>query len=180
MFRGSVSRTVVDNDQFELANRLSEHGIDRFEQHRAPIESRDDDGDLGRHGASARLAAAEWGTASMRRRRSSRPSPEVVEQKIGGTRIESYAPEVTDRDTWPEPDMRLVEDDRLPAPALDDDALPAGWSAWISAEAAARGCPRDYVAAGLNAGASVWIGNARHVGATATILVYTLADKKGG
>ncbi len=64
--------------------------------------------------------------------------------------------------------MRLVEDDRTPAPALDNDALPAGWGDWIAAEAAARGCPRDYVAAGLIAGASAWIGNARHAGATAT------------
>jgi hypothetical protein len=69
---------------------------------------------------------------------------------------------------WPEPDMRLVEDDRPPGPALDDDAMPAGWGDWITAEAAARGCPRDYVAAGLTAGASAWIGNARHVAATTT------------
>jgi Protein of unknown function (DUF3987) len=69
---------------------------------------------------------------------------------------------------WPEPDIRLVEDDRPPAPTLDDDALPAGGGEWITAEAAARGCPRDYVAAGLIAAASAWVGNARHVGATAT------------
>ena len=69
---------------------------------------------------------------------------------------------------WPEPDMRLVEDDRPPAPALDDDALPAAGVEWITAEAEARGCPRDYVAAGLIGGASAWIGNARHIGATAT------------
>jgi hypothetical protein len=83
-------------------------------------------------------------------------------------RIVAAAPEVTDRDTWPQPDMRLVEDDRAPAPVLDDDALPAGWASWITGEADARGCPRDYVAASLIAGASAWIGNARHVGATAT------------
>ena len=47
------------------------------------------------------------------------------------------------RDLWPEPDMRLVEDDRPPAASLDDDALPAGWGDWITAEATARGCPRD-------------------------------------
>src|SRR5271170_5072696 len=70
--------------------------------------------------------------------------------------------------SWPEPDMRLVEDDRVPAPALDNDALPVGWGAWIAAEAAARGCPRDYVAAGLIVGASAWLGNARHVAATRT------------
>ena len=34
------------------------------------------------------------------------------------------APEMTVRDTWPKPDMRLIHDDRLPAPKLDDDVLP--------------------------------------------------------
>ena len=71
-------------------------------------------------------------------------------------------------ESWPPPDKRLVEDDRTPAPPLDDDALPFGWAAWIAEEAAARGCPKDYVAAALVAAASSWIGNARHVGATAT------------
>ena len=62
--------------------------------------------------------------------------------------IIAEAPEMNARDTWSEPDMRLVTDDRVPAPALDDDALPAGWESWITAEAAARACPRDYIAAG--------------------------------
>ncbi|HZT52367.1 MAG TPA: DUF3987 domain-containing protein, partial [Stellaceae bacterium] len=75
---------------------------------------------------------------------------------------------MTERDTWPEPDLRLVYDDRPLAPTLDDDALPAGWAAWIAAEAMAHGCPRDYVAVGLIAAASAWIGNARHAAATAT------------
>jgi hypothetical protein len=44
-----------------------------------------------------------------------------------------------DERAWPEPDMRLVDDDRAPAPLLDDDALPAGWGSWITTEAAARG-----------------------------------------
>ncbi len=66
------------------------------------------------------------------------------------------------------PDMRLVDDDRMPAPALDDDALPAGWVEWITNEAAAQACPRDYVAVSLIAAASAWIGNSRHIGATAT------------
>jgi hypothetical protein len=77
------------------------------------------------------------------------------------------APEVTARDTWAEPDMRLVSDDRPPAPTLYNDALPAGWEAWIIAEAAARACPRDYVGAGLIGGASGWIGNSRRIAATA-------------
>jgi hypothetical protein len=68
---------------------------------------------------------------------------------------------------WPEPDMRLIEDDHAPAPALDDDALPAGWEPWIREEAAARGCPRDYIAASLIGTASAVIGNARRVAATA-------------
>jgi hypothetical protein len=70
--------------------------------------------------------------------------------------------EKTDSDGWPEPDLRLVEDDRSPAPKLDDDALPAGWERWIGKEAEARGCPRDYIAAGLIVAASGWIGNSRH------------------
>jgi hypothetical protein len=74
---------------------------------------------------------------------------------------------MTPRDTWPRPDTRLIDDDRPPAPLLHDDALPAGWGVWISDEAAARACPRDYVAAGLIAAASAWIGNARRVMATA-------------
>jgi hypothetical protein len=63
--------------------------------------------------------------------------------------------------------MRLIEDDRTPAPKLTDDALPAGWESWIKAEAAARGCPRDYIAAGLIGLASALIGNARRIAATA-------------
>jgi hypothetical protein len=79
--------------------------------------------------------------------------------KLAVNRVTGDAP-------WPEPDMRAVEDDRAPPPAVDNDALPAGWGDWVTAEAEARGCPRDYVAAGLIGGASAWIGNARHVGAT--------------
>ncbi len=73
----------------------------------------------------------------------------------------------TAADTWPKPDLRIIEDDRVPAPKLDDDALPAGWAEWITTEAAARACPRDYVAAGLIGTASGIIGNARRVMATA-------------
>jgi Protein of unknown function (DUF3987) len=72
-----------------------------------------------------------------------------------------------DSASWPEPDMCLVEDDCVPAPMLDNDALPAGWEDWISSEAAARACPRDYGAAALIGAASGWIGNARRIAATA-------------
>jgi hypothetical protein len=81
--------------------------------------------------------------------------------------IITEAKEVTERDTWPMPDMRIIDDDHTPAPKLDDDALPAGWADWITTEAAARACPRDYIAAGLIGAASAWTGNARRVAATA-------------
>jgi hypothetical protein len=77
------------------------------------------------------------------------------------------APEATTREVWPEPDMSLVSRSRLPAPELDDDALPAGLGEYITAEATARACPRDYIAAGLISAASAWIGNARRAAATA-------------
>jgi Protein of unknown function (DUF3987) len=64
---------------------------------------------------------------------------------------------------WPTPDLRIIEDGRAAAPRLEDDALPAGWEEWIATEAAACGCPRDYLAAALITAASAWIGNARHV-----------------
>src|ERR1700752_4335142 len=81
--------------------------------------------------------------------------------------VVSLAPEMTAPDTWPEPAMRLVSEARPTAPTLYDLALPAGWEAWITAEAAACACPRDYIAAGLIGAASAWIGNARRVAATA-------------
>jgi hypothetical protein len=68
---------------------------------------------------------------------------------------------------WPEPDLRLIDDDRVPAPRLEDDGLPAGWGDWISPEAEACGSPRDYVAAALIGAASGWIGNARRISANA-------------
>jgi uncharacterized protein DUF3987 len=82
-------------------------------------------------------------------------------------RIERFSFQ-TESSGWPEPDMRLVEDDRAPAVPLEDDALPAGWEKWIAEESRARGCPRDYVAAALIAAASACVGNARHIRATAT------------
>src|SRR6476469_3869375 len=78
------------------------------------------------------------------------------------------APAFTDFDTCPEPDPHLVSDDRPAPPALEADALPAGWGDWIKMEAEARGCPQDYVASSLIAAASAWIGNARHIAATPT------------
>jgi hypothetical protein len=89
------------------------------------------------------------------------PAEEIASNTDSGLDEES------DRDSWPDPDMRLVHGDRAPAPSLDDGALPTGWESWITTEAAARTCPRDYVAAGLIGMASAWIGNARRVEASA-------------
>src|SRR5260370_32753232 len=63
---------------------------------------------------------------------------------------------------WPEPDMRLVDDDCVSAPKLPDDALPAGWESWIPTEAAARDSPRHYVAAALISPPSPWIATTSH------------------
>jgi hypothetical protein len=82
-------------------------------------------------------------------------------------RLADEAPEKTEADTWPDPDLQLIEDDRVPPPALEDTALPAGWADWIAAQAAATACPRDYVAADLLGAASAWIGNVRHAAVTA-------------
>jgi hypothetical protein len=66
-----------------------------------------------------------------------------------GVSSEPAAPQMAARHSWPKPDMRLVDDDRAPSPALDEDSLPAGWHSWVIAEAEACACPRDYIAAGL-------------------------------
>jgi hypothetical protein len=80
---------------------------------------------------------------------------------VSSFRVITEAPEVNPKDLWPEPDMRLVEDDRPFAPELEEKALPAGWWHWVCAEAEARGCPPDYLAAGLITSASALLGNAR-------------------
>lgn len=104
--------------------------------------------------------------AAQRPRRSTQPNSAARVDFEHFEHIEEYG--TTDDDRWPEPDRRLVEDDRAPAPKLDDDALPAGWDEWTEKEASARGCPRDYLAAALIAAASTWIGNSRHVAVNET------------
>ena len=94
-------------------------------------------------------------------------SPRSAAGAEGVRAIVAEAEEMSARDTWPEPDLRLIDDDRPSAPMLDDDALPARWESWIRTEAAARGCPHDYVAAALIGAASAWIGNGRRITATA-------------
>jgi hypothetical protein len=140
-------------------------------------------------GDTARDAAARWLAEGHRVRIATSPEPgtdfndaltgraatkgndarHASPNAIGTAEVQSLigaAPEMTQRGTWPAPDMQLITDGRPSAPALDDDALPAGWQAWITAEAAARACPRDYAAARIGA-ASAWIGNAGRIAATA-------------
>jgi hypothetical protein len=64
---------------------------------------------------------------------------------------------------WPEPDMHLIEDDRLPPPPFDCNALPPALVDWVKKTAMDCGAPADYIAATLLSVASAVIGNARRV-----------------
>jgi hypothetical protein len=102
-----------------------------------------------------------------------RGSPDTSETRPAPGEVEHFdhfeqPPETAHNNQWPKPDLRIVEDGRAPSPTLDDDALPAGWGEWITKEAAARDCPRDYLAAALIVAASAWIGNSRHVAVNET------------
>ena len=44
---GAIGRTVIDDDQVEIAIRLGENAIDRLAKDRPAIEGRDDDADGG-------------------------------------------------------------------------------------------------------------------------------------
>jgi len=75
--------------------------------------------------------------------------------------IIAAAPEMTDRDTWPEPDMGVLRLHRRPPPPLPLAVFGAAWGEWIVTVAEAAACPADYVAAPLLAAASTLIGHAR-------------------
>jgi Protein of unknown function (DUF3987) len=112
-------------------------------------------------------AAAEWHAA--RDANESKAQPLVAPERVDFEQIEQIEQrEIADANPWPKPDQRIVEDGRASPPTLDNDAQPAGWGEWIAKEAAARDCPRDYLAAALIGAASAWIGNSRHVAANAT------------
>jgi hypothetical protein len=74
--------------------------------------------------SAARRWRAERDAAERLRGTARRPNSPVRDDFEHFEQIEQR--EMTDADEWPEPDLRLVEDDRTPAPKLDDDALPAG------------------------------------------------------
>ncbi len=76
------------------------------------------------------------------------------------------APEVTERDLWPEPDLGVLRLYRRPPPDLPIDVFGHAWRPWIITAAEAAACAPDYVAAPLLASASVLIGHARWAEAT--------------
>src|SRR5262249_18801557 len=63
--------------------------------------------------------------------------------------------------SWPDPDLYLVSDDRMPAPAFDWQTVPPGWESWLRGISEDTGAPVDYVFANLLGVASGIIGNAR-------------------
>jgi hypothetical protein len=108
--------------------------------------------------------AAEWRAERDANERKGQPN--IAPVRADFEQIEQR--EMADANPWPKPDQRIVEDGRASPPTLDNDAQPAGWGEWIAKEAAARDCPRDYLAAALIGAASAWIGNSRHVAANET------------
>jgi hypothetical protein len=87
----------------------------------------------------------------------------TAEQKLvaqGGVISPAPIATVVEED-WPEPDLSVLEEHRLPAPQLPLEVFGDYWGSWLSAQAEAKSCALDYVAAGLLAGAGVLIGNAR-------------------
>ena len=81
-------------------------------------------------------------------------------------RIVALAPEMTERDLWPEPDMSVLRQHRRPPPNLPIEIFGPAWRPWIITTAEAAACPSDYVAAPLLASASALIGHARWAQAT--------------
>jgi Protein of unknown function (DUF3987) len=64
-------------------------------------------------------------------------------------------------DEWPEPDLSVMSPHRLAAPVFPLEVFGPFWSAWLQEQAEAKGCPVDYVAAGLLASTGTLLGNAR-------------------
>jgi hypothetical protein len=80
--------------------------------------------------------------------------------------IVTLAPEMTERDLWPEPDREVLRQHRRSPPKLPIEVFGPAWGSWITTAAEAAACPLDYVAAPLLASASALIGHARWAQAT--------------
>src|SRR5262249_53519434 len=76
-------------------------------------------------------------------------------------RLINEAPEITERELWPEPDLGVIRLHRRPPPGLPMAVFGDHWASWIARAAEAAACPVDYVAAPLVAAVSALIGNAR-------------------
>jgi Protein of unknown function (DUF3987)/RepB DNA-primase from phage plasmid len=83
----------------------------------------------------------------------------TAEQKLAGS--SGVHGDGEDDAAWPEPDMSVLADHRLPAPPLPLEVFGLYWASWIRARAESKSCPVDYVAMGLLGAAGVLVGNAR-------------------
>lgn len=83
-------------------------------------------------------------------------------QGADAVRQQIYAAQPPNLDPWPEPDMRLIQNFRPPAPEFPLDVFGKAIATWIEDAAASKSAPKDYTISGLLASASVLIGNARH------------------
>lgn len=64
-------------------------------------------------------------------------------------------------ETWPKPDMSLINENRKPAPVFPLELLPIGLQSWVKLSAGAKGCSVDFIAHALLITAAGMIGNAR-------------------
>src|SRR6476646_10685977 len=80
--------------------------------------------------------------------------------------LEALASDSQLEQSWPEPDMSILQVERPRAPRLPLAAFGPAWAEWITTAAEAAACPPDYVAAPLLAAASALIGHARWAQAT--------------
>lgn len=62
---------------------------------------------------------------------------------------------------WPNPDMTLIREEGIAAPAFPVNVLPPAWARWTAEAAEGAGAPQPFVAVALLAAAGAIIGNAR-------------------
>jgi hypothetical protein len=74
--------------------------------------------------------------------------------------------EIEPLETWPEPDMAVLQWRRRQPPELPIEVFGPAWGPWIRTAADAAACPPDYVMAPLLASVSALIGHARWAQAT--------------
>ena len=82
-----------------------------------------------------------------------------MHQQCGGDAVCNLIESATAPDLWSEPDMRLAEGYRHPAPSFPASIFGDFWLSWLAQTAESKGAPIDYTAAGLLSCASVLLGN---------------------